>query len=193
MSTNTLPSGIWTPSHRPGYFGRKRDEKVKELNEKFGEGNWKLGHLLGEPKLGAYAVYDFVEACKMFYEESYFLYFRGRPEDVDYACQFQECYDNAETNVQSGLDYAKQEAYSNHIQDIALRNVLRRLGKWFTGAIPQLMQVRSKDTAGARFSPYNVPFAWPDLITQPSMAPEWAPHGTVEDFWQSNKWVLVRK
>jgi hypothetical protein len=35
-------------------------------------------------------------------------------------------------------------------------------------------------------------FAEPTLITQPSKCPPWAKEGSVEDFWQSNKWLQVR-
>lgn len=181
----------WTKDHRPGYFGRRRDEKVAALNQKFGEGNWTLMWVLQGDFLEE--KYEFERACKLFYEQSYFLYFKDRPADLDFAEQFKECYDNALTNITSGLDYTKQEAFSTHIQDIALRNILVRFGRKFLGTNGGYMQVRSKDTAGSRFSPYSVPFMWPEKITQPSLAPNWAPKGTVEDFWQSNKWVMVQK
>lgn len=185
----------WRKNHRPGYFGRRRDEKVAALNVQFGVGNWELRWIVNIEHLGAAngeRLFTFEEACKEFYEQSYYRYFKDRPADIEYACQFKECYDNEPNNIDSGLDYTIQKSYSTHIQDIALRNVLKRLGKQFLGTNGGYMQVRSKDSAGARFSPYNVPFLWPDKITQPSLAPEWSPKGTVEDFWQSNKWVVIK-
>jgi hypothetical protein len=128
-----------------------------------------------------------------FYERSYFEYLQYRPDDIDFICEFRECYDNAETNIDSGLDYTKQEAFSTHIQDIAVRNVLRRLDVWFTGANGRLLQIRSRDSEGYRFGPGAVPFYAPALIEQPSLAPHWASKGSVEDFWQSNKFVWVRE
>lgn len=189
-----------TQVERPGYFGRRRDERICELNQRFGAGSWMLMWEAGG------SLFDFFNACRYLYEESYFQYFKDRPAEIDFVCSFHECYDNALTNVASGLDYMKQEAYSTHIQDIALRNVLRRLGRWFTlnktselsaflpGVLPGTashLQIRSKDSAGYRFGPGNIPFAWPQIITQPSLAPSWAKQKSVEDFWQSNKWVVT--
>jgi len=182
---------------RPGYFGRRRDQKIAELNARFGEKKWDLKWVLDytgpqlKPGGDRTDFYSFEEACRLLYEESYFLYLKDRPADIDFICAFGECMDNAPTNVQSGFDYTKQEAFSTHIQDIAIRNVLRRLGRQFSGPPDHLLIIRSKDSDGYRFGPGNIPFAWPTMITQPSMAPSWANAGSVEDFWQSNKWIVV--
>jgi hypothetical protein len=186
-------SEIWIPWTRPGYFGRRRDEKIAALNKQHSEGNWKLGWM-AEGTFDAFsAFYEFEQACKNIYEESYFQHFKDRIDDLNFATSFGECYDNAKTNVESGLDYAKQEAFSTHIQDIALRNVLKRLDLKFKGPPDLLMQIRSNDTAGIRFGPGVVPFFNPKLIIQPSLRPSWAAEGSVEDFWQSNKYVLVKR
>jgi NAD dependent epimerase/dehydratase family enzyme len=93
--------------------------------------------------------------------------------------------------VASGQDYTKQEAFSTHIQDIAVRNVLRRLGVQFTGKNGKLLQIRSSDSEGFKYGPGNIPFAWPHLIQQPSLCPKWANQGSVEDLWQSNKMLQI--
>lgn len=173
---------------RPGYFGRKRDEKHAQFNAKWGTGNWTL--IWHVPDHGKH---EFKDACKNFYEESYFRYFKDRPEDVDFACTYGECIDNAPTNVESGMDYTKQEAFSTHIQDIALRNVLHRLGRKFEGPKDKILVIRSKDTDGIRFGPGEVPFMNPEWIEQPSLCPKWATAGSVEDFWQSNKFLAIKK
>jgi hypothetical protein len=134
---------------------------------------------------------EFEQACKVFYEESYQRYLEDRPDDIDFICEFTECYDNSPTNVQSGLDYTTQEASSTHIQDIAVRNVLHRLGRSFTGKRTELLIIRSADSNGYRFGPGNVPFYAPNAITPPSRCPSWAKEGSVEAFWQSNKWLQV--
>lgn len=187
----------WKSIKRPGYFGRRRDERINEFNTKYGEGNWRLAWIL--PVANATLTdplpfhFTFEEACRQLYEESYFQYFKDRPEDIDYACQFGECIDNAITNVNSGRDYLKQEAFSTHIQDIALRNVLHRLGRKFEGPPDLILTIRSKDTDGIRFGPGEVPFFNPDLIMTPSLCPKWAGQDSVEDFWQSNKWLQIKE
>ena len=179
---------MWRSVDRPGFFGRKRDEKVAALDQQYGKGLWRLAWVVhGSSDLS----YTFFNACRTLYEDSYFHHFVRNPQEVDIACQYVDCYDNAKTNVESGLDYMKQEAFSTHIQDIAVRNCLRRLDRWFTGANGQLLEIRSKDSVGFRFGPGNIPFAYPYYIHQPSLCPSWANKGSVEDFWQSNKFLQV--
>jgi hypothetical protein len=179
----------WIDVDRPGYFGRKRDEKILALNEKYGQDNWRLAWRLSDERAEAL---EFKDACLLFYEESYYQYLAARPEDVDFICTFGECIDNATSNIDSGFDYTKQESYSTHIQDIAMRNVLRRLNKHFEGPKSKILVIRSKDSEGFRWGPGNVPFYQPLLIRQPSLCPRWANRGSVEDFWQSNKWIQQR-
>ena len=176
---------MWENKGRPGFFGRKRDERIRWLNEKFGPGNWRLVWTDGEQKL------EFADACREFYEEAYFRYLSARPEDLDFICSFGECIDNAPTNVRCGCDYMIQEAYSTHIQDIAVRNVLRRLGLAFAGPSDRTLIIRTKDDNGYRFGPGNIPFHKPEAIMVPSLHPWWAKEGSVEDFWQSNKVLQV--
>lgn len=181
----------WEWDHRPGYFGRRRDQKIKELDEKFGEDNWEL---VWRVKAGPhYLSYKFEEACRAFYEESYFNYLSKLPKFVDEICAHGECMDNALSNIDSGTDYLKQEAYSTHIQDIAVRNVLQILGRKFEGPMTKILVIRSRDSNGYKFGPGNVPFYDPDMIELPSLVPDWAKPDSVEDFWQSNKWIRVRR
>lgn len=135
---------------------------------------------------------NFVEACILYYESSYLKHFQEHPEDVDFACSFGECIDNAMTNIQSGRHYIKQEAYSTHIQDIAVRNVLYSMRRKFEGPADKILTIRSSDSNGYRFGPGNIDFFHPEWIEQPSLCPLWAQAGSVEDFWQSNKWILVK-
>lgn len=180
----------WRLVERPGYFGRKRDKKRAEFDERFGPGNWELLWVV-EANSGPFAL-SFDEACRHFYEHSYIEHFRLLPKLVDWVCTYGECIDNAPTNVESGLDYTKQEAASTHIQDIAVRNALKELGRRFEGPADKILVIRSIDSEGYRLSPGNVPFFKPKLVTLPSKCPSWAYERSVEDFWQSNKWVVEK-
>lgn len=177
----------WTDAGRPGYFGRHRDEKISALNVEHGIGNWRLIWRVGETDA------TFFSACRYFYEESYFAYLRARPAEVDEICSYGRVIDNASTNVASGLDYASQEAFSTHIQDIAVRNVLRRLDRWFEGPPSAILTIRGDASNGWKWNPGNVPFYWPRFIDLRSLRPSWAQVGSVEDFWQSNKLLQVSK
>lgn len=175
----------WLNDHRPGYFGRTRDAKVTALNETLGKGNWRLAWVYQDK------AYEFAEACVALYEESYFRYLKDRPEDLEFITSYGECIDNSPTNVRSGCDYSIQESYSTHIQDIAVRNVLRRLDLKFLGPTGKVLVIRSADSEGFRFGPGNIPFFDAPAITQPSLCPKWAGVGSVEDAWQSMKFVQI--
>ena len=179
----------WQTIKRPGYFGRKRDEIVSGYDREFGVNNWRLVWATGFDSGSQRAT--FFNACRMFYEESYYRYLSCRPEELAIICAYQNCVDNASSNVSAGLDYMHQEADSTHIQDIAIRNVLRRCDRWFEG-FGKILTIRGPDSKGFRFNPGNIPFAWPHLIATPSLAPSWAKPGSVEDFWQSNKYLQTR-
>ena len=205
--------GQWRNVERPGYFGRRRDMKIATFDEVYGKDQWRLAWVyvpertisnLFENTADLYKGYDealiprsawafdFVNACKMFYEESYVRWLSRHPADLEFACSYGECIDNAPSNVNSGLDYSIQESYSTHIQDIAMRNALRRIGREFTGPKDKILVIRSKDSDGYRFGPGNISFSEPERILQPSKCPDWSNKGTVEDFWQSNKFLQVR-
>ncbi len=175
---------------RPGFFGRRRDEIITKLHAEFGQDNWTL--VWDDGVIGPI---EFEDACKYYYETSYIGWFIDYPEELDFICEFGECIDNAETNVQSGCDYTKQEAFSTHIQDIAIRNVLRVFGRKFEGSIEEngFLVIRTADSLGFKYGPGNIPFLHGELIEQPSKCPRWANKGSVEDFWQSNKWIAVRE
>jgi len=177
----------WKNVHRPGMLGRRRDELCLKYDTIHGIGNWRLAWVTAE------GAYDFVRACKLFYEESYRRYLQSHPVDLDFICEFAECVDNSPTNIHSGLDYTAQETRATHLQDIAIRNTIAQLGRRFTGKRSELLVIRSNDSNGSRFSPGRIPFHSPGFIAQPSKRPYWAQPDSVEDFWQSNKWLQVAR
>jgi len=184
----------WRNIERPGYFGRRRDLMHAQYDLQYGVGNWRLAWVVNGYGADSTDIsFSFEQACELFYEESYYRHLESRPADIDFICEFTECIDNAPTNVHSGLDYTAQEAYSTHIQDIAVRNVLSRLGRVFTGKRAELLVIRSADSNGFRFGPGNIPLYQPKLITKLSLCPAWANKGSVEDFWQSNKWLQAAR
>ena len=175
----------WRAIERIGYLGKKRDIVVHGLNQKYGQDRWTFAWRFFNQH------HEFVAACKYFYERSYYQFLKARPEELDYICSFGEVIDNAESNVDSGLDYTVQETKATHIQDIAIRNVLYTLGRKFNKRSDQLLVVRGEGTNGFRFNPGNVPFFVPDQIIGPKVSPDWAMPGSVEDFWQNNKHLMV--
>lgn len=176
---------MWRVVERPGYLGKKRDAKYQDWDRIYGKGGWRISWIVRGKD------YDFLTACKEFYEEAYFQRM-SVSNKLDYICSYGECIDNDESNIQSGCDYLKQESDCTHIQDIAVRNVLRRLGRKFEGPSDKILTIRSVDSNGYMLSPGRVMFHLPELILHPSKCPRWAKEGSVEDFWQSNKFLQCR-
>lgn len=150
----------WTIRHRPGYFGRQRNKILASYNAKYGVDGWKLAWIAtGHEPL------EFEDACKAFYEHSYSIWFAEHQEELDVVCSYGECIDNAPTNVHSGCGYTKQEAFSTHIQDIAVRNIVRLFGRKFEGDKDNILVIRSADSTGYKYGPGNIPFYDRRLIT----------------------------
>ncbi len=169
----------WKTIERPGFFGRKRDERYRGFDARYGEGKWRIGWVYG------IEVLPFVDACKK-YEEGYFRDSYNR-EDVwiELIGVASDVYDHDPSNVKSGYDYMKQEGTATHLQDIAVRNVVRRRGWNFRGS--ELVQVRSHASRfGKSFSPGKIPFHEPERIVEPHLK-GWWDYNSIEDFWQSNK------
>lgn len=96
----------------------------------------------------------------------------------------------------SGLNYEIQETPNNHIHDIAIRRAVARLDKRFKGN--HLVHVRWKDSEGFRINPGVVPFHKPQMIVSKKIKDygkkgNWWRPNTIEDFYQRNKVLQVKK
>ncbi len=179
----------WETVDRPGYFGRHRDERRAAYDAQYGRGQWRIvweadGRLFG------------FEQMVLLYEDAYVAYL-GSSQGLPWLAQLVESasdvYDDAPSNVASGLDYLKQETSRTHVQDVAIRRAVVRLRETFRGQ--QLIQIR--DSQGSHvlsmvLSPGQVPFHRPELILKPFLEGWWEP-GSVECFYQSNKLLQVQR
>jgi len=190
---------------RPGYFGKKKDKIFAEYDAKFGECCWEVGWAVGKnlkwdgdgnPIKGRYIVFDFPKACKL-YEDAYHEYFQKHETELQSIVEsVEDVYDNAVSNIHSGLDYNKQEpsimGLGTHIQDIAIRNVVARFGMEFEGE--GLLQIRTGGI-GERWNPAHIPFHKPEWIMQPKFLGWWdkGVEDSVECWYQSNKVLLIKE
>jgi hypothetical protein len=176
----------------PGYVGKHRNELWAERDSKYGKGNWQLIWLVAGDYL------EYTEACRL-YEDAYFENFRKRPELLEYLLEVAaDVYDDDPSNVESGFDYSKRGDVRTHIQDIAIRNCVKRFGREFRGN--KLVQIRDRvgeHPLSLALSPGQVPFHKPELVSNPDNLAEirskawWLPL-SVEDFYQRAKRVVVR-
>ncbi|KKQ35965.1 MAG: hypothetical protein US50_C0002G0025 [Candidatus Nomurabacteria bacterium GW2011_GWB1_37_5] len=176
----------WKTIEWPGYLGKHRDTKYKRWNNQYGQGNWRLAWKIGPIYVG------FSEACAL-YEDAYFEFLKKEQVILkQLVAVASNVYDDSLTNVDSGFDYSKQETGRTHVQDIAIRRSLLRLGIWFEGK--NLIQIRDSlgiHTLSMQLSPGRVPFHKLDLIIKPEIEPKWWKLGSVESFYQSNKFLQI--
>ena len=178
---------IWiTQVSRPGYLGKKRDEIHKFWDETHGKGNWRLIWKFGEVE------FEFLGVCAV-YEDAYFNFLSSHPEVTEQLVkEAVNVFDDEESNVHSLLDYNKQETKRTHVQDIAIRRSLVRMGRWFKGGeLIRIRQEKGKHPLSMTLSPGKVVFHRPDLIEKPELA-GWWDAGSVESFYQSNRYLQTK-
>ncbi|MDD3774132.1 MAG: hypothetical protein PHW50_02540 [Patescibacteria group bacterium] len=177
----------WTDIGCPGYLGKHRDEKYVAWDEQYGKNNWRLMWIWGQMYI------DFLGVCAI-YEDAYYE-FLSRHEDIlsmliADAC---EIYDDQPSNIFSGFDYTNQETNRTHIQDIAIRRCLRRMGQNFVGnQFMRIRQEKGNHKLSILLSPGNVPFHKKMFIVNPQITPKWWKPNSVESFYQSNRVLQLK-
>ncbi len=172
----------------PGLPGKQNKEDSKG-GYSFGRRPW--FHVTGGETSNRKYIIHFAGAVAL-YEDAYCSFFLTNGLVLEQLiAAASNVYDNAPSNVASGFDYRKQETPDTHLQDIAIRRCLLRMGRWFEGTA--LTQIRSSagGTFEAQLSPGRVPFHRPDLIIRPELEGWWE-RGSIESFYQSNKHLLVK-
>ncbi len=175
----------WKTIERPGVFGLRKAEILDQYDRQFGIDNWRVAHRYADQFIG------FIDVCHLFEEaylkdsfsrEDLWQSLRGAAKDV---------YDIDESDTLSALDYLIQENRGTHIQDIAIRNVFQTRGWTFQGN--ELVQIRGcAKPFGVKLTPGRVPFHQPEYIVVPHLEGWWDVN-SVEDFYQSNKFLQVRE
>ena len=175
----------WITVERPGYLGKRRDEKYGEWGGKYGQDNWRLAWQWSEQDL------DFLGAC-MIYEDAYFNFLKSHPEILArLVTEAREVYDDEPSNIGSRFGYLVQETKRTHIQDIAIRRCVVRFGTWFQGKeLIRIRQEKGNHELSMILSPGRVPFHMPEKILQPQLNDWWNPD-TVESWYQSNKVLQI--
>jgi nicotinate-nucleotide adenylyltransferase len=183
MGTAVLEGVEWEIVGRPGYAGRRRDALGRLRDERWGAGRWKIAYLWQGGVIER-------DAALALYEDAYVELFRRDGAVLDWLCAAaSDVYDTAPSNVRSGVDYLAQEGGPTHLQDIAIRRALARVGRRFEGN--DLLHVRGAGSPGFALNPGKVAFHAPRRIIQPSLI-GWWDAGSIEDFWQSNKILVAR-
>ena len=180
----TMPHGPWKTVGRPGYVGQGKQAASQELDKRYGPGRWRIAYVWHDEMITR-------EQALEHYTQAYEVWLNNNPDMLDWLVRnASDVYDISPEDVLSGTDYSIQLGAATHLQDIAVRIAIQRLGRKFRGT--RLIQIRGKGSEGSRVSPGGVPFHLPMAICQPELKGWWEP-GTVESFWQSNKILQVRQ
>ena len=173
----------WRTVERPGQAGKRRDKLQRHYDEKFGMENWRISWQWEGKEI------PYIEACYI-YEEGYYAdSIRREGLWKELACVARDVYDIEESDIRSGTEYLNQAGNAAHLQDIAIRRVMKRRNIAFHGS--KLVQIRSHEGYwGRNLSPGRVPFHMPGKIVVPHLR-GWWDYDSVEDFWQSNKILQV--
>jgi hypothetical protein len=175
----------WETIERPGYFGKKKNEIHSQYNSMYGKDKWRIMWQWNSGTI------PFIAACQI-YEDGYYAdSFRREDLWKELSSVAYDVYDHEKSDVESGLDYLVQNGNATHLQDISVRRVFLRRGFRFEG--DRLVQIRSHaEYFGEKLSPGKVQFHLPDLIIEPHLK-NWWDYNSIEDFWQSNKVLQIRK
>ena len=176
----------------PGYMGKQRKQVLEKLNSWFGREQWQFMYHLPNGSLISY------EAGIELYQEAYKEYFDKNPQIInDLIENYRNVYDVSPAHVtgnEKDYDYDLYSGNQAHIQDVAIRRIIRDKGLTFKGN--KLLQIRGKKTQGYYLNPGVVPFHKPELINRKisdKIYRKWWNKNSVEDFYQSNRVVVLKK
>src|SRR5258706_1802030 len=191
-------SPSWVTVEHPGYLGKRKDEKYKEWNEKYGEEKWRIVN-----ETATREIFSYEDIIYKVYVPGYVQYFLKNPEEAIFITDnFSYGYDKDLCSREQAFDiYAlyNKEGVANQFHHTALNIALEYyLGIKFKGDRP--IQIRegkpgtsdSEQPEGFRWSPGRIMSARLDLIPKIELNKWWS-SGTIEDFYQSSKALQIRK
>jgi hypothetical protein len=173
MVGSTAPGESWVTLYRPGYSGGAKKQIDTERRELYGNDSWRTAFRWIQQTI------TYNDALQH-YEDAYVAFFEANPDELQWLLA-------TASNV---YDNSIQEAATTHLQDIAIRRSVMRLGQQFKG--DHWVEIRGYRSEGYRLNPGQVPFHRPELICRPAPKSWWRPD-SVEGFWQANKVFQVKE
>lgn len=189
---------VWRTIERPGYLGKKKDEKYLLWNQKYGEGNWRL---VNETATGE--IFSYEDIIWKIYVPGYAMYFLKNQDEARFVTDnYSYAYDKDLISKESAFDIYclyNKPGVANQFHNIAFNLALEYfLGISFKGTHP--LQVRegkpgtpdSEQPEGYRWSPGRIMAVRQDLIPKVDLGQTWWSSGTIEDFYQKSKSLQIK-
>lgn len=173
----------WNTIIRPGYAGGKRDQLKQMYDNTYGQDRWRIMWQWKDEVIDNFQAYRIYEDA--YYQDSL------RREELwkELIMTAKDVYDIEPRDIESKMDYTIQKGKATHLQDIAIRNVVKRRGWKFQG--DELIQIRgNKSYWGKQLNPGKMPFHKPELIIEPHLQ-GWWDENSIEDWYQSNKILQI--
>lgn len=188
--------GIWQTVERPGYLGKKKDEKYALWDQKYGVGNWRMvNEAVGSE------IYSYEDIIYKIYVPGYEEYFKQNPDEAKIITDnFSYGYDKDLCTEEQAYDiyaFYNKPGVANQFHSVAFNIALRNLGYTFKGNEP--IQVREakpgthqdQQPIGYKWSPGKIPCTNSEKIPNPHIEGWWNPN-SIEDFYQSTKTLQVK-
>ncbi len=173
-----------------GYLGSRRNEIRKRYDENIGEGNWRV--VWGDKQ--SKKIYDFYRMCE-YYRRSYFEFLKERPDILEFLqlnCANVCTWDDSDRFA--GCNYLDQNGEKTQLLAITIRNVMVDLKLEFYGqGIIYLMGSRMSHEICKELHPKKVPFCKPEMIFFPHYEEIEKEPFSVEDFYQNNRFLQIRR
>jgi len=153
-------------------LGVNRDKFLAKVTRVAGKGNWFWAFFV-KKKLYSW------EWGLQLYEDAFWEHLKHNIDDFkNLVDNYSNVYVTNRFDIESGLDYKKQNQHSDHYSDIAVRRCLVRFGLSFKGK-------DILDLNKSMFSQKSVPFHLPHLINKPD------DNGSAKSWLDTNRLIVT--
>lgn len=198
ISEENISKEKWVTIGSPGYFGKSREEQVKNWNDKYGEGKWRIAWETPQGNVLTYE--DIIKE----YIEGYAEYFRQHPEEAKFLTDnYSFAYDKEMITKEDAFDpYAlyQKPGKVNQFHHVALNISLEKvIGIPFKGSEPIKVRAGKPETPieqwpdGWKWHPGLIQCIHPELIKDVDFPNQWWGKGSIEDLYQSDKVFQIKK
>lgn len=128
-----------------GDLGADRDKFISKVTRVAGKGNWFWAFKVGKK------LYSWEWGLQV-YEDAFYEYFKNNVELIKPLIEnYHDVFVINRFDLESGIDYKKQNQNKDHYNDIAIRRCLVRFGLWFKGK--ELLEINN-----SLYSHIKIPF-----------------------------------
>lgn len=153
-----------------GNHKENRDKFISSVNKQVGKGNWYWCFKAGK------RLYSWQWGMQL-YEDAYYKFISSDISLVKELVSYSNVFEINRHDVDSKADYKHQQHSADHVQDIAIRRCLIRLGVWFKGR--EILDLNS-----SKFNHSKITFHLPHLINDKKSK-------TIQSWLDNNRMIVI--